>query len=192
MLKIDSGESVLEAALDPDHVASLRRIYVLRSLNHYVLLANTRFQERNPFSTNTINNQPIVHGHAFGFDRRSGRKLWDTKLASHGIKLDQPQELPVLVFTSRRSAKDDNNRITKAPRYLISILDKRTGDFVYEEATRESFITYSYSVDPKSNRISVNFADSAIDLAFADDTPPAEKRSKPDKKSGVPNSDESR
>ena len=192
VLRTNSGQTMLEANLDPRHVASLDRIFVLRSMQHDVLLVNTRPEGRSPFRSNGINSQPVVHGHAFGFERSTSKKLWDAKLDGYGIDLNQPQELPILVFTNRqlRTARGANGRIITTGEYLISILDKRNGEFVYQAATKQSFNVYSYRVTLETNRISVSFDDFAIELSLAGEKPPAGDSKEPDKKSKAKKRDE--
>ena len=42
-----------------------------------------------------------VNGRLYGFDHHTGKRLWSTPVADQALILDQPSELPVMMFIGR-------------------------------------------------------------------------------------------
>jgi len=73
---------------------------------------------------------PLVDGQIFAFDLRGGEPLWPEAavIASRGLALSQPTDIPVLVFVDRLLKRDANGAGTKL---RLLCIDRTTGATVY-------------------------------------------------------------
>ena len=73
---------------------------------------------------------PLVDGQVYAFDLRDGRMLWPgpAVIESRGIALDQPTDIPLLVFVDRVVKRDAGGSGTKL---RLLCLDRDTGATVY-------------------------------------------------------------
>lgn len=74
---------------------------------------------------------PIVNGSVYAFDLKSGKALWPSPavVRNRGVMLQQPSEIPVLVFADRQLIRDSATGGGSKLRLLC--LDRRTGQTLY-------------------------------------------------------------
>ena len=95
------------------------------------------------------------------------------------IDLNQPDDLPILVFTCRKRDKRELSVDGQQQRPPLDyspslILDRRTGDVVYEdEGVRVPVTSYRIRPDRAHGRIDVDFYRSSVALTFPDAQEPA-------------------
>ncbi len=194
VLDIFSGERLLDEPLEVD--MHIKGVYVVRSEEIYMLVTNRGAQYPRNNKTPQIQPMPqgtgsaFVSGNIYAFDRATGKALWDRPaiLEQWGLALQQPVDLPVLVFARRvidRKQKKNLNSLS------FLFMDKQTGRAVVpiEKRTNREY-NFEIEGDPEKNTVSVLFKNSTLTLEFTD-TPvspagpvqlPAEK---PKEKGGI-------
>lgn len=173
---INDGKPRLESQLESE--TAVNRITVLRSSDQYLLLtsrpvdnASTKLQ----IHTRGLP-QSAVNGRAYAFSRRNGDRLWSKLIDDQAINLNQPDDLPILVFTCRKQewSIDDQKQRHSLDYSPALILDRRTGDVVYEdEGVRVPVSSYRIRPDRVHGRIDVDFHRSSVALTFPDTEKPA-------------------
>lgn len=178
VLDIFSGEELLDEVLEVD--MHIKGIYVVRSEKLYMLVTNRGAQYNRNNKTLQIQPMPqgtgsaFVSGNIYAFDRATGKALWDrpARLEQWGLALQQPVDLPVLVFARRvidRSQKKNLNSLS------FLFMDKQTGRSVVplEKRTNREY-NFEIEGDPGENTVSILFKNSTLTLEFTDTpVPPA-------------------
>ena len=164
-----SGELRLERQVNPE--SKLLGIVVCRSSDQYVLLTNTSPKDKNVRRMpQLMSTNPVVNGHAYAFDRRTGQNLWPrTRVEQQAIELNQPQELPILVFACRSYRRVNKGGVPRNQiGYSVLILDRRNGQVVFEDAQAPP--TSRFTVQPAADKrkIEVDFGRTRIALTFTD------------------------
>jgi hypothetical protein len=113
-----------------------------------------------------------VNGFAHGFNRKAGKRVWTTKIEQQTIVLGQPENLPILVFSSRMSVIRNQviggrARRTSYTVLSIDLLDTRNGRILFAYKGRQSVYPYVLTVDPVKKTIDVNFYQTAVTLKMS-------------------------
>jgi hypothetical protein len=140
VLALADGKARVSAMLQPE--PKLYEIHVLRSGSQYVLMANQGAPENGYGPDTNIQPAPgglatvLMRGRVYAFDRASGKAVWQSPayIDSYGFPLDQPSELPVLVFLRHvtkppQGAANRSGRMTKTD---VLCLDRRDGRAVLD------------------------------------------------------------
>ncbi|MBM4005041.1 MAG: hypothetical protein FJ295_17430 [Planctomycetes bacterium] len=119
---LDTGELRVSTTVEP--CLNLLQLRVIRNADQYLVIANQQHANPKP------NVQPIAQQSAtlflqraavYSFDRVTGKSQWQVPamIEQHALTLDQPADLPVLVFF----------QVTRAPTQQTSLIciDKRDG-----------------------------------------------------------------
>ncbi len=163
-LRIDSP---VEAQKD------LMQMTVMRSSEHYVVLTNTPMNNQNIIRVNPlVFNNPIVNGSAYGFDRATGRKLWSTVIERQAIEMNQPKNLPVLVFVCRLYQLVKAGNRTQRYSHSILILDKRNGRVLFRDAKPPSISKVQVLSRQADQQVVVEFDRASVTLIFTDEPQP--------------------
>lgn len=105
-----------------------RSITVFRAGDQLILGLN--FGTRQLSSRSIGVDFPLVDGQVYAFDLRDGEPLWPEAavIASRGLALSQPSDIPVLVFVDRVLKRDQNGAGTKL---RLLCIDRATGATVH-------------------------------------------------------------
>jgi outer membrane protein assembly factor BamB len=166
IVSLADGSVRFEAATEPE--PQLQQIYVIRSRDHYVLIANTVTGNAIPgVAWGNVTNQVVaVRGRVYGFDRATAKRLWVQEFDKHGIDLQQPGNLPILTFMASFSQQ------RPAPQnleYRLTLLDKRTGRLVFNKANFDEPLLYvEYDADIIQKQLELRLLKSALRLTFTD------------------------
>ncbi|HUT10720.1 MAG TPA: PQQ-binding-like beta-propeller repeat protein [Thermoguttaceae bacterium] len=159
---LPEGETRLSATVDPS--PSLLDAIVLRCADRYVLIANRTIAKARPMISLPYPTPLPVNGRVYGFDRKTGKRLWATDVSDQALDVDQPAELPVLFFFGGFQ-KQEEDRITSLMSMLC--LDKRSGKVLHrKESTGGGASTYQIQADPEEHRIEIRSYLGTVKLSF--------------------------
>ncbi len=129
VLDVDTGKLVVDQKLEPAN--DLQAIQTLRSGDELFLFVTGQLQSPNKPIGLPVD-YPLVDGPVYAFSLTSGKPLWPSPaiVRNRGLVLQQPSDIPFLVFAERQSPRD-----ASTPNLPIRVLcvDKRTGQTVYRK-----------------------------------------------------------
>ncbi|HEY1785899.1 MAG TPA: PQQ-binding-like beta-propeller repeat protein, partial [Pirellulales bacterium] len=130
LVRLSDGRKLVEQQLEAED--TLTSIWLLRSSQQYLLVTNSPPTSIDSnlniqATTGVLNNDPLISGRIYAFDRASGKSLWPRPVVvqQQGLVLSQPCELPLLFFLSSRT----RNSAAGQPevRSIVQVIDKRNG-----------------------------------------------------------------
>jgi hypothetical protein len=138
VLDLATQNEVLQARVDPKHFDKTTQIHLLADRIQYYLVGNQAAAADNPgmrwagpwpnLSAYSGMRAAMVNGHLYAFKKENGKLSWYSELANQALVLDQFQDLPILLFTSRTM---DPNR--GYPHTAVRSIDKRTGKLLFDQ-----------------------------------------------------------
>jgi outer membrane protein assembly factor BamB len=166
VLSLADGRMTFESATDPE--PQIRQLYVIRSHEHYVLIANQVAGNAIPgVQWQQVTPQAVaVRGRVYGFDRASGKRLWKRDIERHGIDLHQPSELPILALMSSFTPLRPNGQGQESG---LTIIDKRNGQVVFDDRKfDEPLLFIDYGIDIEQKQLELRLFKSTLRLTFTD------------------------
>jgi hypothetical protein len=142
VIDLQTKKEVFEADVEPKHLDKAQSVALLQDRTHfYVFINGPPDNTANPFGGPWSNFQPTtgirslpVNGMVYAFDRETGKQWRSTDPIQQLLVLDQFEDLPVLLFTSRwhRMMGAGVNRwmVNGAS---VKVVDKRTGKIKYDQ-----------------------------------------------------------
>lgn len=155
-------------------------VYLLGSRDHFVIVANSFSQSDSklaavqpiPFGyTNPVN--PRIHGRAYGFDRKTGAKLWSLGIEKQGLMLEQPTELPVLVFAATVADQQANFNTRAQAKVSLLCVDKRNGRELVNKQLAYAIANYELVADVDKKTIDLKMPRDSIRMTFTEQPLPA-------------------
>jgi outer membrane protein assembly factor BamB len=146
----------------------VRQIHLLRSSDHYVLIANQAPSD--PPGWPRVTPQTIaIKGRVYGYDRSTGKRLWTNEFDRHGIELSQPANLPVLTLICNFQGQRRNGGLGNDNFYGLTCIDKRSGRIVFDDRElKEQFFSVEYAADPDDKQLELRLFRSIVRLTFTD------------------------
>jgi hypothetical protein len=140
---------------------ALLALYVIRSQLQYLLVTNrTAPAEPNTPAANirsipSGSATPLVSGHAYAFSRQTGGQLWPQPAVvdRYGFPVDQPSEMPVLLFL--RHYRPDADQAGTRQHTSVLALHRSDGRQVMEKGDIPAQ-TYTYDVTADRRNRTVN------------------------------------
>lgn len=170
LFDLPSGRTLIDAPIGPE--PQVEAIYVLPSRDQYTLVVSRTWRNnRNGIYISSVpggTNNPLIDGRVYGFDRTSGKLVWEQDVETQGLLLDQPAELPVLVFASRVYQRGIPGRPQSQTFYPVLCLDKRTGAVLHEERVASHFGSFEVSGDPDNHQVALRLLRESIQMTFTD------------------------
>jgi outer membrane protein assembly factor BamB len=176
VLSLPEGKATIDVELDKE--PALADIYLLRSPQVDVLITNRSTAPRgnvNIAMPGQAGVGVIISGAAYGFDRRTGERLFKQALSQKGLLLGQAADLPVIVF----AAVTQRPRGQQPVKGELACLDKRTGRMVVLQ-DMEPANTVDVICDPDAHEVTLKTQSTSYTLTFTDeppDPPPAQEKS---------------
>jgi outer membrane protein assembly factor BamB len=172
VLALSDGKTRLDSAIESDE--GLGHFVVRRSKDRYVLVTYSPISRAAAMQASVLNYyDQLVNGYAYGFDRKTGKRIWTTLVENQAMDLDQPESLPVLIFACRRyEPVNGGGRGIVTRRYqrlAVTILDTRNGRMVLDYSGIENASQFQLKIDPASRKIGVQFSQLQVELAMADE-----------------------
>jgi outer membrane protein assembly factor BamB len=162
VIDLRTQKEVLRATLDPKPPAKSQGVSLLSDRANYYLAVNGPRDATVPWPQQS-NFQPgsglrclPVSGNIFAFARDTGQLAWRIEVPTEMLVLDQFQDLPILVFTSRyqmwQVAGFGRNVQQRAS---LHAFDKRTGKIFYrvEDGALLGQMFHSFNVDLREGKV---------------------------------------
>ncbi|MEX2141514.1 MAG: PQQ-binding-like beta-propeller repeat protein [Pirellulales bacterium] len=170
---LDDDKQVVETKLKAEH--ALTDLQVFRTSERYVVLAARPLEVREGLAhryavqNNGSRSQPVVEGRVYGFERRTGKLLWENDFPATATLLNQPAHVPLLVFAMN---VNEQSRVS-AQRATTSVLclDTRDGRIVYNEKLPGASTTVVAAADPEHQKLEIHRNTSTVSLTFGDKKP---------------------
>ena len=177
LIGLPGGATITDTTLLPE--PNLNRITLLRSPDQFLLITQSgegeddaRRQMQAMPGTNGERLQRVTKGRVYGFDRQ-GKCLWPkpVKIDDQFLVLDQPSQLPVLIFAAMISQR--KQQMMENTTALLGI-DRRNGRVVLNDRSRASTHCFSIVGDPEKNKtVDVHLQSRTVRLTFTDQPIPA-------------------
>jgi hypothetical protein len=128
LIDAETGHAILDQNLEP--VSDLQAIQTLRFEDQFYLFVSGPVQPQFK-SIGQPGDYPIINGQVYAFNLKSGEALWPgpATVRNRGIILQQPPDIPLLVFADRQMTRDAMSGGGSQLRLLC--LDRRTGETAY-------------------------------------------------------------
>ncbi|MBX9788019.1 MAG: PQQ-binding-like beta-propeller repeat protein [Pirellulales bacterium] len=175
-ISLSDGRKLVDTAIEPE--PQLQEIYLLASRERLMLFTNRPWANHQDGVTIQpvpgLPTNPLLNGLAYGFDLKTGEKLWQTAIEKQSLTLDQPQELPVLVFAARvyerPTPQNANNR---EPYTTLLCVDKRTGKVLHQERVKSHLGMYELVSEPANATVELKLPQHSVRMKFtAEPEPP--------------------
>ncbi len=176
VVDLKDGRLLVDQKLEPRN--SLNRIVMLQDRERIYLFA---LRPRNPsegtppapMSTGAVQ-EIVADGKLFAFDRRSGKRVWQSPASIDGrtIPFNQHPDLPVLAFLQLDRGSNGNQQETTVS---VLCIDKRTGEMIMDKQGIH-YNSPAYAVDGDPDENTVNLLMSNVNFAIhftAEPAPPA-------------------
>lgn len=181
ILAVAGGKPIVEHKVDPE--ANLSEIFLMRSVDRFLLIANRPYVGNNQLILNGVNgniDNPLVNGAVHGFERGTGKHAWSRKVENQAIQLRQLPELPVLAMAVRTQRRQGNSFTNESE---ILCLDKRNGRVVFQESLKNEQINgFDVEASPENKTMEIKLTQSVVKLTFTSDPLPPEAKESPKKK----------
>lgn len=115
-----------------------------------------------------------VNGMAYGFDRATGKLVWELAVEKRSIGYAQRENLPVLAFASGQHPQNGNQG-----QMNLLVVDNRTGRVLADERTPGQIQAFEYTGDPAKHEITLRNSRGGIKLTFTDE--PVDDKQEPKK-----------
>lgn len=153
----DNGDVIVEAALTEQK--NLSSLIVKRRMDRFVVIASEPEKVNKAAGVimpQIVPGQAPVNGDVFILDR-DGKQISQTRFESQAIKLNQPEQLPLLILFRRYQTRKAiaNGRFTyQPPKTKLALLDVRTGRTVHQfDKVFGSDIDYQLDVKPDQRQM---------------------------------------
>ncbi len=174
VVSLPEGKLEINSQLEVDQ--ALNDMYVIRTPDQYLLLTDSA-AHRDP-TISYVNpipggmNNPVVNGPVYAFDRASGKQQWSVPITGQAVLVDQPGDLPILVFAAHRYRRVGNRGDT---RYAVTCLDKRNGKIVFEKEEPGSISDFVVTGSRAQNMVTLNLMRYQVTMKLTDKPLPEEK-----------------
>lgn len=111
----------------------------------------------------------IVNGHWSAIDRESLELLWQSPIDNASIPLDQPADVPLIVWNELRHPADRIGQGSLVGR--VRVVDRRTGELIYDEQTAAVHNYFIVERDPDAGWVELRLPDRTVRFDYAAGTP---------------------
>lgn len=150
---------------------NLTEIYVFRTTETYLLLTNTPNRQRDGVNVQAVPggfNNPLINGHLFGFDRKTQKQLYQTRIEAYGLTLQQPAGIPMLVFASQIYENPRNGQM-RPPQGVLLCIDKRNGRVIYDKRLTAPINMIDLVGEPDKNAVVLKTMRNTMRFTFTDE-----------------------
>ncbi len=157
----------------------LSEAYVFRSGDTYLLLTNNPHKARDGINVQPVQggyNNPLINGNLYGYDAKTKKQLYKTRIDGHGLTLYQPDAVPMLVFASQIYETPRNGQM-RSPQGVLLCIDKRNGRTLYDKRLTAPINMVDVTGEPEKNAVLLRTMRNTLRFTFTDE--PVEGPSKP-------------
>jgi hypothetical protein len=180
VIDVNTQQEVLQARIDPKNLDKSPTVYLLQDrFQFYLAINNTADNPANRWGGPWPNVTPysglrsvLVNGLVYAFLQSNGKMMWYYEVSGQALVLDQFEELPVLLFTSRSMDPNRGYQYTAA-----RSLDKRTGKLLYDSSNNNGQQFHALTVDPRLGKIDFHFFNRKISHTLVSDAGEASTQS---------------
>lgn len=171
VFSLPDGEPTIDARLERE--PGLERVFLLRSREVDVVVTGRQARQRQVMPMlGPLGATTLVNGHVYGFDRRTGEKLYGRPIQNKGLMTNQPVRVPVVVFASNEQRQNGQQML----RGDLLCIDRRTGRIVLDQSAPQPMQGIPHIVgDPAKHEVVVQTSSRTWRLEFTD-APLAESR----------------
>lgn len=166
----DSGDLIVEAALGEQK--NLSSLVVQRRMDRFVVMASEpekADKAAGVIMPQIVPGQVLVNGDVFILDR-DGKQISKTRFEGQAVKLNQPEQLPLLILFRRYQTRKAiaNGRFTyQPPKTKVALLDVRTGRTVHQfDKVFGSDIDYQLNVKPDQHQMELTTRTSGLRIQW--------------------------
>lgn len=164
VLDATTGETRLRSQLEA--CENLSNLLVKPTRGQYLVIANEPVENRRHFGMvlPAIQRAETVNGTVYAVDDGVGAVRWKRRIEDQEIDLQQPGDIPIVVFAVSRYQVHQPG----APRTQgsVLILDTRSGEIVFNEPAPTSSVLYDIQAETEPPAISVLVNRKAVRLEF--------------------------
>jgi hypothetical protein len=174
VLNILDGSKRLEATVMPE--PQLSDAFVFRTPDSYLLITNSPLRQKEGVNVQPVPGgfgNPLVNGYVYGFDRTTQKQTYRTRVNGHGLTLNQPPDLPMLVFASQRFEQLPRGNM-RSPEAVLFCVDKRTGRTVFDKKVTAPLNMVDLVGEPERNSVVMKTLRSSMRFTFTDEPLPPE------------------
>jgi hypothetical protein len=187
MVRLADGQKLVEERLDRED--TLTGICLLRSSDQYLLVTDSPATGIDSslniqVATGGFNNDKLVSGRVYAFDRASGKKLWPRPVVvqQQGLILSQPSELPLLFFLSNRTRNNPAGQ--PESRSGVQVVDKRNGRVWFKREDLPMITNFELSGDHDANSVTLLLPSTMFTFRLTDEPLPPLAEAPPPPKPG--------
>ncbi len=169
VVAVADGAVTLEAAVQPE--PQLSEAYVFRAGDNYLLLTNSPYKQREGVNIQPVQggyNNPLINGTLYGFDGKTKKQLYKTRIDGHGLTLYQPEAVPMLVFASQVYETPRNGQI-RSPQGVLLCIDKRNGRTLYDKRQPAPINMVDVTGEPQRNAVALRTMRNTLRFTFTDE-----------------------
>ncbi len=154
VIKLPQGEVFINQKVELH--GALMELYAVVQGDQLLVVANSRI--RNNQEVGYVSPIPggsrcvRINGYLHCFSRTTGRHLWSTLVQNHGLMLDQPWAMPMVVLASHIYRRRQGRGSTY---HALACIDRRTGKFVFEQEFDGSVSSYQAFGDVHNGTVTV-------------------------------------
>ena len=184
LLRIADGKTLFSAPIDPE--PKMRGFAVRRMHDRYLLMINRPAENAaaNMRIMSSISGGTNVNGPVYALDSQTGKRLWRQEISGQAVDLNQPHNLPILVFAIRKYQLFRPGQSGVQRRYAALILDTRNGKVLFKKDSPTAMSPYRISADVAKQEIDVAFYRETVEVRYtkpADDQAGAKPQSEEEK-----------
>jgi outer membrane protein assembly factor BamB len=167
VLDVSSGKMLIDTKLEP--AEDLQSIQTLVSGDELYLFVSSQVQQQfKPIGLPV--DFPLTNGLAYAFSLKSGEPIWPSPalLRNRGIVVQQPEDIPMLIFVERQMTRDAASGGGSQLRLLC--IDKRTGQTLHRnDALPDTAVTrFRIHGEEGEPAVAVEMGTGKIQLAMTD------------------------
>jgi outer membrane protein assembly factor BamB len=176
LLSLADGEVEVDGNVNPEQ--SLLDITILRSPTRNLLITNRPQQTGNGQIkvSQTPGLTQLVNGYVHGFDRRTGKLVFSTRVENRFLPYNQPTDLPVLAFAANLGRPGIGFNSSVPDDGLLLCIDKRNGRVLLEDRSPGPVQSVDMTGDTEQQQVTLRTSRTVVKLKFTDQPPEAEKK----------------